>query len=512
MKKLNIAGENLEALGHLSNDAKRPLRVGAIALVLTTLFAAYTGYEFVYIFSNNKYCSYLGGFIWAAVIFAFDYTIYITPQPSLLLKVFRACFGCSSNIIGATLVIISINAAEINNQLLLKDVNIISAIDSTYNGEKDLRYDTYNASIAEEQRYHEQLCVAESHRNGTGPIYDRLHANCLALQAARIPVKAQLDSNEVPFVRTYQLSRAAHSSLKHNDYFSNLNVAINIVKADYSKIALSVLLLLIALIIEFFPLAVNVSKDKSHVYYKACAKLQEGEEKAVLESISEAEKQKNLRRQTAYNSNLFVAQVEHNRFREQLLLYALMDETKAQVDESFGDTSSATLHRLNAKQYRDLANSGNTQCTSVVNIDIFHCTVPMIKVIDEIRNKSVNTEELITNVYAWCYENIKYPKEPRLESCFDAKTCFNARTGVCSESAILIIAFCRHLALEAHFYEVVVDMTGDTNPKHAVAGVINEKGVLQLVDVAMHSCNAPHKEIRLIADVELNELFKIWNR
>jgi Transglutaminase-like superfamily/Domain of unknown function (DUF4407) len=510
-KNFNIDGANTEALSHLSVNARRPLWVATIAIIITTLFAGYTGYEFVHTFSDNKYLPFVGGIIWASIIFAFDYSIYITPNSSLMQKLLRFVFGMSSNILGATLLLVSINQAEINNRLSLFDVNSVSQIDSVYNAEKDLRYITVHASIREEAEYHEQLCKVESHRNGAGPIYDRLHANCLAMQAARVPIKTQLDSNEVPFIRTWQINREAYSSMKHNDYFSKLNVGINIVKEDRTKIGLSVLLLLIALILEFWPLAVSASKDKNHIYYQASIALQANEDKAVLVGIAEAEKAKEVMRQSTYGQNLFAAQVQLNQFKEKLNLYALLEDGKAQIDESNGDIASAALHRQNATNYRALANRSTT-LTSSTNADLFSCTKPMIRVIENIRAQSANTSELINNVYDWCHNNISYPEAPRLESCYDAKTCFNARSGVCSESAMLVIAFCRQLGLTANFYEVIVDMKGDANVNHAVAGVLNEQGALQLVDVAQHSANAKHKEVNLINDHDLIEKFKSWNQ
>jgi Transglutaminase-like superfamily len=510
---LNISGHNTDALSYISVNARRPLWVSTIAILITTLFAFYTGFEFVQTFTDNKYLPFVGGFVWSAVIFAFDYSIYVTPKATLLLKILRLTFGMSSNIVGSSLVIISINQAEINNQLILLDVGSVSKIDSIYQNEKTVRYTQVAASIQEEAAYHNQQCYPESQRNGSGPKYAKLHEHCMALQANRLPMQTQLDSNETAFANTHLLNRNAHATLAHNDYFTKLNQGVRIVKEDKMKIALSLFLLVIALVVEFWPLAIKSSEDKTLAYFKAKAEIEKLENEQLIDSINKSNDLKLIAKNTVHQSKVFTEQIKQDILKEQIELTALLEDGKAAIASELNFASGATMHKSNAEKYRALANS-TIQSKSINDneIDIFRCTKPMIKLINEIKFRSQSKADIINNVYDWCHANIAYPEDPRLESCFDACTTFNARSGVCIESAVLAIAFFRKLGLQADLYEVIVDMKGDSDINHAVAGVINEHGKLQLVDIAQHAEDAKHKEVKVLSDDELNFKFKIWNQ
>jgi hypothetical protein len=503
-----LSGTDYQVIKLCSPDTRAKYGNLVFALFLTTLLSFIGGGDVARQFTGNLVVILLVAFLWALAVFSFDYFLINGGNVHAAFKLIRIPVGISNIAITVTALLIMLNQSTIDNKIRMGNTLAVTACDSSYQSAKEHRYADYNDGLKRINAYHNQNCLREAANGYPGPKYTLLHAVCIQTNKHLEGDRRRLDSMEVGYRNSWQLKRDTYTAEQSNDFFAKAEMLPPIITAHPVMKYLIIAMVIFLFYIELQAILLKFSISRLDDYHTNLAKHQENENEHAAASLKTAADLKREARERDVERNKLDSRrnayyVELAGVRQSVLMqYEMMKMLGILKEKGFDVT------KLLEMKGRYLPGNG-PQAVEDVASDIFYMSTPMQAAVTQVMETS-EPESLRMALFEWVRTFISYDAGHDKKFCRTAVWTFHNRMGICTEQAVLLMAFCRFVGLNATFCEVTVDEDGKA-VNHACVTYKNAAGQDVLMDTVYGKAEAAHHVYKLLTDNELSVKFKNWN-
>lgn len=503
-----LSGTDYQVIKLCSPDTRAKYGNLVFALLLTTLLSFIGGGDVARQFTDSITVIAVVAFLWALAVFSFDYFLINGGNVHAAFKLIRIPVGISNIAITVTALLIMLNQATIDNKIRMGNTIAVTACDSSYQQAKEQRYADYNDGLKKISAYHNQNCLREASNGYPGPKFALLHAVCIQTNKDLEADRKRLDSVETGYRNSWQLKRDAYTAAQSNDFFAKAELLPSIITAHPAMKYLTIAMVIFLFYIELQAVLLKFSISRADDYHTNLAKHHANESNhadASLNNVAELKREARERdvQRSRLNSREDTYQVELAGIRQGVLIeYELVKMMGILHEKGFDITK---LREMKDRYLPRLA----PQAAAAADGSIFHMNIPMRATVGEIL-EATSPDGLRQALFDWVRTHITYDTAHDKKFCRTAVWTFNNNTGVCTEQAVLLIAFFRFAGLEASFCEVSIDEDSKA-VNHACVAFKAADGKVVLMDTVYGKPDAAHREYRVIGDAELMEKYQNWN-
>lgn len=509
MKRIfyRLGGTTLDVIQHCSPDIRTKYQNLAYSLLLSTGLATIGGFDIARQFTNVLAICIGVALLWGIAVFAFDYFINNSTGKGFF-KLIRIPVGIANVTITVIALFVLLNQSTIDSKLRLANSGKITASDSSYLLNKNLRYAQVEEQKKNREVYHQRNCVPEALLGHPGPKYEQKHVLCVNSDSAIARETARLDTAEKTYFAAYQIERDGLLQVKNNDFFAKALLLPDILGANKLVLLLAICLFISLVYIDLQSILMKFSIDQDDEYHtnlKAFTANYRGLTSSKLDHDQTLNRKKVLLNQREADEEILEMDFEADmKATDAKLLRVLEVQGKIDILRSKGyDELVDELEKI-LKKYTSGKDAGQAGVA-----EIFRMTQAMHHQVEEIRKNST-AENLAENIFTWITENITYDQEHTKEHYRTAREAFNEKRMLCGEGSVLYIAMLRSLGIKSAFVEVFKDNSGK-EVAHGCVIIKNADGTSFLSDVAYKAFKIEHIEWRELTDEELYTKYQNWN-
>lgn len=485
------------------------------ASIVATLMGFAGGFEVAHQFTPNLYADCGAGALWGGLTLWYDFSIINGPKRGGKSKYLRIIGGIAGVCITVSACLVFLNQDRIDGKIRVDNSDLVKTLDDDYLGAKEKRYQAVTDKRAQAEKYKTDVVLPEARRGYPGPRYIEKKAAYDLLIKEITTETGTLNSAEEQYRVAYQSKRDALTSVGANDFFTKLLILPPILlSGGWLSLAVAGCFLIALATLDLGAISMKLSMpddDEYHKNEKDYEDLMRDARAAGAEANAELEKRRvalgyraDRRRLQEEEHDLSMQDVEDLIVRE-----ARVRRTIAVLRERGYTTSVEKLEET----LRDLGpssaqNDGARPIGESIRDNMLALSMSMRETLKNIE-ADPGTETISKRVYAWIADNIKYDDEHGKFFCRTARETYNDRHGVCSELAVLYMAFLRATGVEAYFVAVDVD-DKEKEVKHACV-MIKDLDKSFLSDPAYHSYEIEHKQWEIWDDERLFSQFQSWN-